>query len=249
MRALARLGLAEQVAAAGNVVRHLEIRRAGAARRLGLPEVWAGVEWPTISILRPELHRILLDGALRSGGARLAMARGVAAMERTAAPPRVRFIDGTADDYDLVVGADGVHSAVRGSIDAAAAAVSTGLFYLRFATRNVAGLADDVWWTTERADGSYGFIPLGAGRAHCFVQVRSPTDELIAAAEQDEFIARFDPAEPALSDALAARVGSIYRHLAYMVRPVAWGRGACALLGDAAHAVSPTLSEGGSLAI
>ena len=34
-----------------------------------------------------------------------------------------------------------------------------------------------------------------------------------------------------------------------MVKPARWSKGTCVLLGDAAHAVSPTLSEGGSLAM
>lgn len=54
---------------------------------------------------------------------------------------------------------------------------------------------------------------------------------------------------PLMAQALHHRCSPVHAGFAYMVPPGNWSRGSCVLLGDAAHAVSPTLSEGGALAM
>ena len=109
-RALRVLGLEAQVAS-----RAVEIARQRFYDHHGkllcevdVAELWAAVG-PCLAVHRAELHRLLREAAgdvpIRIGLAvkRLAQRDGIVSVE---------FSDGTSGEYDLVVGADGIHSAV-----------------------------------------------------------------------------------------------------------------------------------------
>jgi 2-polyprenyl-6-methoxyphenol hydroxylase-like FAD-dependent oxidoreductase len=251
MTVLEHLGLADEVRAAGNVVRRMELIRGEGRISLSLEDVWDGAAHPTVSILRPALHEILARAALdeNRAGVRLRMGCRITAVDMSCDKPTAVFDDGTTGSYDLIVGADGVHSAVRRSLLPDSPAVSTDLLYFRFPARNVVGLPADLWRTFERDDASYGFIPLGENLVHCFVQLRTATNHCPPNSEEEFFRREFCPWDDALRQALDARLAPVHVGFAYMVRPFSWGRGPCVLLGDAAHAISPTLSEGGALAM
>jgi 2-polyprenyl-6-methoxyphenol hydroxylase-like FAD-dependent oxidoreductase len=163
--------------------------------------------------------------------------------------PEATFGDGTSQRYDLIIGSDGVHSAIRRSLLPGSEAVSTNLLYFRFPAHNTIGLPSDTWRTVERPGASYGFIPLAHNKVHCFVQLRTIENLAYRGMEEEFFKREFCPWDVALAQTLDARCGPLHAGFAYMVSPFSWGTGGCVLLGDAAHAISPTLSEGGSLAM
>ena len=111
VRALDVLGLAEQVLAAGVPVTRREYRTAGDRLLFAVDEssFWSGVA-PSVCV-RPGLllEALGTDQEVRRGV-------GVLRVEPGAGGPRVVLSDGTDEVYDLVVGADGVHSAVREAV-------------------------------------------------------------------------------------------------------------------------------------
>lgn len=63
-------------------------------------------------ILRPILHRILAE-ATRASGAIVRLDVSVTAVEQSDSAASVRFTDGSSAGYDLIIGADGIHSRLR----------------------------------------------------------------------------------------------------------------------------------------
>ena len=73
----------------------------------------AGPEYPAMNgITRSRLH-VLLTDAVKASGADVRLGITVDAIDDSADGVHVTFSDGTEGDYDLVVGADGIHSRVR----------------------------------------------------------------------------------------------------------------------------------------
>jgi len=120
VRILSSLGLEPELAATG-----IETRELRYANRHG-QTIWAdprgrfaGLPWPQFSIHRGELQMILLHGAERMlGRDAIRFGRRIAGFEQKGASVVARFVDrdGMADETveaDVLVGADGIHSAVR----------------------------------------------------------------------------------------------------------------------------------------
>jgi 2-polyprenyl-6-methoxyphenol hydroxylase-like FAD-dependent oxidoreductase len=120
VRILSGLGLEPALAATG-----IETRELRYANRHG-QTIWAdprgrhaGLPWPQFSIHRGELQMILFEGAQKMLGAgRIHFNRRIAGFEQRGQKVMARFADrdsGSPEtvEADLLIGADGIHSAVR----------------------------------------------------------------------------------------------------------------------------------------
>ncbi len=114
VRILAGLGLEPALAATG-----IETRELRYANRHG-QTIWAdprgrhaGLPWPQFSIHRGELQMILFEGAKRMLGAdRIHFGQRLAGFAQQGTKVQVQFGTRTVE-ADLLIGADGIHSAVR----------------------------------------------------------------------------------------------------------------------------------------
>ena len=120
VRELTELGLAERLAA--TAIPTGELAYYSKHGQLIWPEprgLSAGYNWPQFSIHRGELQMILLAAAQeRLGADRIATGHHVAGWERTSTGVRAHFVDRNgsgigAADGELLLGADGIHSARR----------------------------------------------------------------------------------------------------------------------------------------
>lgn len=151
---------------------------------------------------------------------------------------------------DLVIGADGLRSAVRGALwpDAAGPRYA-GYSAWRMVTDPLTeppaeGAA--TWGRGER----FGYTALPGGRMYCFATASLPAGAT-AASEYDELLRRFGAWPDPIPSLLAAvPADAVLRHDLYGLPPLpSFVRGRVALLGDAAHAMTPNLGQGACQAL
>ena len=157
MAALGRLGLAEAVADHGAVVGRRRIFDDRGRQLIDFDEagLWRDVA-PPIALHREELHRILADGA---AGVPIRFGVTVTSIDDGPDAVRVAFDDGSSATYDLVVGADGVHSSTRRTVFGGPEARLAGQVGWRFVVDGHPGIDGwNGWLGRDR-----GFLALGIG--------------------------------------------------------------------------------------
>jgi 2-polyprenyl-6-methoxyphenol hydroxylase-like FAD-dependent oxidoreductase len=249
MHLLNHLGIAVRVQSAGSEIKVIDISRPEGSLVIPLDEVWRGACFPTVCIPRGELHRIMNDVDWAAGCIQFRNGLALTAVADTGQALSVLFDTGESASYDLVIGADGVNSATRRALFPTAYARATGVSYMRFLATNISSHCRDTWKIIERPEGTFGFVSSG-NLVHCFLQVTDDTlpsgNNTIVEEYLVDVVSRW---APELGTMARTRLGELHAGPAFAVHPPSWGLGRCVLVGDASHAVSPSLSEGGALAL
>lgn len=246
MRALADLGVADRVVAAGRVNRRRRYLTAGGRVlfELDVERFWKGVAAP-IGVHRTDLHAAVL-GDLPN----VRTAIGLADLHQHPGGVEVTMSDGRQEAYDLVVGADGVHSSVRELVFGAGAMrpASLGSVSWRFVVPNVIDV--DCWtvWAGPRT--LLLAVPIDDHRIYVFV---SPSvHEGPEAPDRDRFLSLFDgfcPPAHEVAEAVGEKLHDGFFSPLEEVDQRPWSQDRVVLIGDAVHAMAPTMAQGAALAI
>ncbi|MEU4833439.1 FAD-dependent monooxygenase [Streptosporangium sp. NPDC023615] len=251
LEALRVLGLREQVASLGMDSPRMEIRN-GRGKRL------ATLTQPSRTLKRSDLYRTLRDEAVRRG-VRITYGKRLTDASITRDGVRAVFADGGEARGDLLVGADGLRSRTRTLIDPGAPrARHVGLL-------NTGGFATGVTVPGEPGTSHFifgrrcffGYLIHPDGQVWWFANPpspREPTREELAAITPAQWRARLgelfrDDTGPML-DIIRATDDIPPAWNTYDFPSVPrWFNERMVIVGDAAHATSPSSGQGASMAI
>jgi 2-polyprenyl-6-methoxyphenol hydroxylase-like FAD-dependent oxidoreductase len=212
------------------------------------------------TLKRADLYQALYQEAARRG-IEVQHGKRLAAAELTSDGVRAVFDDGAEAAGDVLIGADGIHSTVRRLIDPAAPAPTyTGLINLGGYARGVEVDAEPGSYTMifgRRA--FFGYVLTPDGEVWWFANVPRRDEpargeaEAITPAQWQPRLAELYAADagPAVQLVRASGPAEIMRASPIHCIPhlPSWHTGRMIVIGDAAHAPTPTSGQGASLSI
>ena len=211
---------------------------------------------PLANVARNELVEILGSAVAARVNVTLKFSTHVVKVEPGDVSSEVIFADGSSQSFDIVIGADGIHSVVRpcvGGIDKPRFSGSAA--YRALVPRSaVEDLPIDV---TNRMGPDRHVVSyfIGCNRSHLNLVCISPEDswETESWTEQgtmEDLYSRFEGWSPEFLSLLGRVEEPIFRWALYDREPLEqWGIGTTTLLGDACHPMLPFMAQGSCQAI
>jgi 2-polyprenyl-6-methoxyphenol hydroxylase-like FAD-dependent oxidoreductase len=205
----------------------------------------------SISLYRPTLARILAEAAT-SAGAAIHLGRSIRSLRDQGDRVETEWDDGSRHEVDIVVGADGTHSAVRPLIHGDALRPDyTGTMGLRWMLQDGPEgqpgfyvLPDNSMVATTRLPGNLVYFASGVEMPNRRV------DQAEARSLVRGILDRYSaPFLIALRERLTDDQEIIARPFEWLMAPAPWHRGRITLIGDAAHSTTAHLSSGGGMAL
>jgi len=253
LRALKTIGVVDRCVALGFGYSHFKTCDAAGnvTGTVELPRL-LGPGYPaTLGIMRQAVHNVLAD-ELACLAVPIRLGTSVEALAQDDHGVAATFTDGAQRRFDLVIGADGANSRVRG---------------LAFREQPRPHYTGQMNWraTVSRppeVQGRYsyfgptnksGFNPVSATTMYIYIVQNVPErprwDDAALPQMMRGLLAEFGGALGRAREEVRDPEQIICRPIFSLIMPPPWHRGRVAVIGDAAHATTPHLASGASLAI
>ncbi|MEM1007960.1 MAG: FAD-dependent monooxygenase [Myxococcota bacterium] len=199
------------------------------------------------AVLQELLLSQLSEGTVHTG-------KSCSSVEQDTHGCRVLFEDGDTCLSDVVIGADGIHSAVRSQLFPEVTLRYSGETCWRGVAdmdipEQLVGMGIEMWGTGYRL----GLFPMRQGQVYWFSteKTKSGQKDGDVAGVKSMLVQRFSGfAGPGLEILQATSAQTITRHDLFDFVPMrSWHRGRIGLIGDAAHATTPNMGQGGCQSI
>lgn len=261
LAALQEVGMVERVRAAASFVTTGTEFVNGSGRRLGLlgDESHLPPELRSVTITRAALQRVVTEVATEQG-VRFEYGKRLQNYTEDEAQVTAAFTDGTSATGDVLLGADGIHSSVRHALSPDAPRPTyTGLLGIGgyIPAVDIAPTPPETVRMVFGTRAFFGYQTTPDGCTFWFANLgHSERSREEIAAERDETwrayaLKLFDGDLPELTRIIEAADAGQFRPLGTydLLSVPRWHRGRAGLLGDAAHAVSPSSGQGACLAV
>jgi len=250
LNALEQLGIGDTVHRRGMATHVAGIRsNTGDALMVGdIKQLKNITDKPTVVIHRAELQDILL-GAFEGD---IHYAKQLSGYKQSDKCISVTFADGTSAQADILIGCDGIHSAVRTQMFPDAKPVYAGYTAYRgiieFDHTQVESMWGEGWGFGKR----FGILPVNQHQVYWYATLNADEGYVVPLENRQQLLLQqfegwYTPVEDLLKATLPT---SILQHDAYDIAPLqSWSDGRVILSGDAAHAMTPNLGQGACQAI
>jgi 2-polyprenyl-6-methoxyphenol hydroxylase-like FAD-dependent oxidoreductase len=194
-----------------------------------------------LALSRADVHSILRNGLKQTS---VVMHRSVSHIQSSPDACDVTFEDGATKRYDLVVGADGIRSCVRDFAFPSVTPAYAGYICWRFLTENTVGV--DSWTAMIGKRQTLLAIPVSPSRVYVYADRSVSLDgarQYSDGTSLERLFSGFSGALVPLVEKLHPETAVHFSHIE-IVPSGTWRRYRIVLIGDAAHASSPSMAQG-----
>jgi len=252
IRAMAELGLIDDYIDAGFGFDRVQVYIPTGQCVADIPTPRLVDRYPgNVGIGRRALQKVLGDRT-KLAGASVRLGITVSTLEDDGAGVSVTFSDGSTGRHDLVIGADGLYSQIRGLIFPDAPKPEfTGQSVWRY---NLKRTPDVIGLQAYEGQTGIGLVPLSDQLMYMYVTTPEPGNprydkNQLAAAMRSKIAGVPSPAIVALVGQITDDDEVVYKPLEWLFLEGPWHKGRIVMLGDAVHATTPHLGQGAGMAI
>jgi len=251
LAALARVGVLDEVLARGVPFNQLRMRQADGTLIAEVPTPrTGGANLPaTMGALRSDLQDILCQHVY-AAGVTVRLGLSVRAITQDAQRAHAEFTDGTAGDYDLIVGADGIRSAVRALLGIPTAPQPSGMSIWRVVAERPAELdCAEVYYNGPRYKA--GYAPISADQCYAYVLDVDGSQRDFGAAPGWQLMyersAGYGGTWGKIRETIGPGSHVSHTRIEWLLAADPWFRGRAIVMGDAAHACPPLIAQGAAM--
>lgn len=250
---LRHLGMEEHVRRIMNPVKEIQFKneRGRTLNRMLTDKVTQHIGNDNYTVHRGELMQVLSravpEGALKLGSS-------CVRIEQDGSQVRAWFADGSRDEGDLLIGADGIRSAIRSHLFPNATLRYAGYTCFRGVVKLPESFQHNHHISIETwgGDGRFGLVPLAGNRIYWYACVNAaPNDETFKLYTVEDLASHFAQYHDPIPQVLRLpQEEHLLLHDIYDLSPLpSYSKGRVVLLGDAAHATTPNMGQGAGQAL